>query len=78
MPANLSIALLLDFFFLSEMFLKELSNLTLSKLLIYDVILFAIAPSELQGDSAIHILVSKLPSHPGCHITLSRVPRAVQ
>ena len=45
---------------------------------IYDVILFAIAPSELQGDSAIHILVSKLPSHPGCHITLSRVPRAVQ
>ena len=78
MPVNLWIALLLDFFFWSEMFLKELSNLIFSNLFIYYVILFAIVPGELQRDSAIHILVSKLPSHPACHITLSRVPCVVQ
>ena len=34
-----------------------------------------------QGDSATHTHVSILPqfpSHPGCHITLSRVPGALQ
>ena len=36
-----------------------------------------IVSGEQQRDSATHIHVSilpKLPSHPGCHITLSRVP----
>ena len=36
---------------------------------------------EQQRDSAIHIHASiflKLPSQPGCHITLSRVPCSIQ
>ena len=40
-----------------------------------------IVSDEQQRDSAICIHVpfsSKLPSHPGCHITLSRVPCAIQ
>ena len=40
-----------------------------------------IVSGKQQRDSGIHIHVSispKLPSHPGCHITWSRVPLAVQ
>ena len=40
-----------------------------------------IVSGEQQGDSAKHVLVSILPqtpSHPGCHITLSRVPSAMR
>ena len=40
-----------------------------------------IVSGEQQRDSAIHVhasILSQLPSHPDCHLTLSRVPGAVQ
>ena len=40
-----------------------------------------VVSGEQRRDSAIHIHVSfspKVPSHPGCHITLSRVPYAIE
>ena len=68
----------------SQIFLMFLINFFFYFLFCFWVqsINIAIVSGEWQRNSAIHTLVSipppKLPSHPGCHLTLSRVPCAAQ
>jgi len=44
---------------------------------IHGILNVVIVSSDQQRDSAIHIHVTFLP-HAGCHITLGRVPSAIQ
>ena len=42
-----------------------------------NVMIVQVNGKETQSNISMYLFSAKLPSHPGCYITLSRVPRAI-